>query len=221
LLLPANERWGITPQEERRKIGVSLIWQWIQRPFLHDLRVASLPKPKILLLRVCPESQFRSVRKSIDSRWNEPCVTILGPAEERVGVIEDEGLVDHWSFPGRFLRVWKMKPGMILKARKNKFDVVIIPMNNPWGESYFHCKIFALVCGAKFRELHLPKGAVRKLNTWIFLLRDIPWSFAYSTIGRIALAPLLFTSFAITRKLNRILKWIPPVEAKDEAHIGK
>jgi hypothetical protein len=220
LLINHANCYGITPRGIHRKLGILTAFHWVQRPFLHDLRVSKLTQPLILLCRVCPEEQFGDVYQALKKRFVKPRIIVLASEEISVKPETMEQCNEWWLFTGRFLRVWNFFPELLLRTRKKQFDLIVVPMNNSWGQSYFHCKIFALLCGAKFREAYLPCGGGRKINGWVFALRDIPWSLAHCTFGRVLLAPILFIAFIMLRCVNRRAKWLRPDDSEQEVRLG-
>ncbi|MBU1569647.1 MAG: DegT/DnrJ/EryC1/StrS family aminotransferase [Proteobacteria bacterium] len=168
---------------------------------------------KILLFRSAPVSQVKNLLLNLRDKFPQPEITMVvqpsvEPVFKKIPHVEKtfflkEGIFSLFRLSN--LSLW-------WKIWKEKYDVAVIPYNNPSGEGYEHLDFFALLTGSK-----VSIGINSEKKTFIFfwsldnLLKTINRIFAgISALFLLLLSfPIIMMSFLARKMFLRPKRKIP------------
>ena len=120
---------------------------------------------KILIIRSSRMWHVHSIIRSLRSSLTQGEISVLAQPSAQKELLEG-GVGNVITYGGANFNVFQMGWSLIRKIRNEKFDLCVIPYNNPYGQGYFHVHLIALLSGARHKVFCDKESRVKGLSAW-------------------------------------------------------
>jgi len=121
---------------------------------------------KILVIRSSRMWHIHSIARSLKRSFAGAQISILAQPSAEKELRKEGGVENIFIYGGSNFNAFKIGLGLIREIRSEKFDLCVVPYNNPYGQGYFHVHLIALLSGARYKVSCDKESRVKKLSVW-------------------------------------------------------
>lgn len=121
---------------------------------------------KVLIIRSSRMWHIHSIIRSLRTNFDGVQIAILAqPSAQKE--LEMGGEVDKvFLYEGGNFNAFKIGRELRRRLRDERFDLCVIPYNNPYGHGYYHVHMIALLSGARIKVSCDKECGVEPLSVW-------------------------------------------------------